>query len=163
MADIVFYLFAALTIVSAAAVVFSRNIVYSAVSLLFTFFGVAGLYVFLAADFLAVVQLVIYVGGILVLLLFGVMLTNRITSVQLRTGTLQFLPALIVIAIVLGVLLRVIWGTNWGVHAVSEMLPTSSILGSRFMTDFLVPFEVVSILILAALVGAAYLARRERS
>lgn len=163
MADLVFYLFAALTIASAAVMVFSRNVVYSAVSLLFTFFGVAGLYVFLAADFLAVVQLVIYVGGILVLLLFGVMLSHRVTSVELRTGTLQFLPAVLVVGAVLGLLLRVIWGTDWGVRAAPEMAPTSATLGMRFMTDFLIPFEVMSLLILVALVGAAYLARRGRA
>ncbi len=163
MADLVFYLFAALTVASAAVMVFSRNVVYSAVSLLFTFFGVAGLYVFLAADFLAVVQLMIYVGGILVLLLFGVMLSHRVTSVELRSGTLQFLPAVLVIGLVLGILLRVIWGNDWGVHAAAPMKPTSAVLGTRFMTDFLVPFEVMSILILAALVGAAYLARKERT
>jgi NADH-quinone oxidoreductase subunit J len=162
-ADIVFYLFAALTIASAAVMVFSRNIIYSAVSLLFTFFGVAGLYVFLAADFLAVVQLMIYVGGILVLLLFGVMLSHRVTSVELRTGTLQRLPAVLVIGLVLALLLRVIWGTDWASRTPAEMEPTTATLGTRFMTDFLVPFEVMSILILVALVGAAYLARKERA
>ncbi|MEK6571394.1 MAG: NADH-quinone oxidoreductase subunit J, partial [Bacteroidota bacterium] len=74
--DIVFYVFALVTVVSAFVVVFSKNIVHSAFSLLFTFFGVAGLYVLLNADFLAVTQLLIYVGGILILLLFGVMLTS---------------------------------------------------------------------------------------
>ena len=67
--------------------VFSRNIMYAAFSLLFTFFGVAGLYVLLQADFLAVTQILIYVGGILVLLLFGVMLTNNVVSVDIKTGT----------------------------------------------------------------------------
>jgi NADH-quinone oxidoreductase subunit K len=77
---IVFYVFAFITLGSAFVVVFSRNIIYSAFSLLFTFFGVAGLYVLLNADFLAVTQILIYVGGILVLLLFGVMLTNRVNQ-----------------------------------------------------------------------------------
>ena len=79
--DIVFYLFAFITVVSAFIVVFSKNIIYSAFSLLFAFVGVAGLYVLLYADFLAITQVMIYVGGILVLLLFGVMLTSKLISV----------------------------------------------------------------------------------
>src|ERR1035438_10692269 len=83
--DIIFYLFATITLVSAFFVVTIRNIVYSAFFLLFTFFGVAGIYVILGADFVAMVQLIVYVGGILVLILFGVMLTNKITNVQIKT------------------------------------------------------------------------------
>jgi NADH-quinone oxidoreductase subunit J len=98
--DIVFYAFAAITVLSAFVVVFSRNIMYAAFSLLFTFFGVAGLYVLLQADFLAVTQILIYVGGILVLLLFGVMLTNKVVSVDIKTGTIHTIPAMILAAIV---------------------------------------------------------------
>ena len=87
--DLAFYFFAVVSLFSAGVVVFSRNIMYSAFSLLFTFFGVAGIYVLLNADFIAVAQLLIYVGGILVLLLFGVMLTNKVVSVDMKTGTLQ--------------------------------------------------------------------------
>jgi NADH-quinone oxidoreductase subunit J len=92
--DFIFYLFAAITILSAYFVVTVRNIVRSAFFLLFTFFGVTGLYVLLGADFVAIVQLIVYVGGILILLLFGVMLTNKITTVQIKTapGRLFRLP-----------------------------------------------------------------------
>jgi len=76
----VFYLVAIITVGSAAMVAFSRNIIYSAFSLLGAFGGVAGIYVFLGADFVAAVQLLIYVGGILVLVLFAVMLTHRLTD-----------------------------------------------------------------------------------
>ena len=81
--DFIFYLFAAITVLSAFFVVTNRNVVYSAFFLLFTFFGVAGIYVLLGADFVAIVQLIVYVGGILILLLFGVMLTNKITNVEI--------------------------------------------------------------------------------
>ncbi|MCK7520830.1 MAG: NADH-quinone oxidoreductase subunit J [Ignavibacteriales bacterium] len=90
--DIVFYLFALITILSAYLVVTVRNIVYSAFSLLFTLFGIAGLYALLGADFIAIVQLMVYVGGILILMIFGVMLTNKITNVQIKTGVFQILP-----------------------------------------------------------------------
>jgi len=87
----IFYLFAAITVFSAAFVVFSRNVIYSAFALLFTFFGVAALYVFLSADFIAVTQVVVYVGGILVLLLFGVMFTNNIMDTDLKTDVIACL------------------------------------------------------------------------
>jgi NADH:ubiquinone oxidoreductase subunit K len=80
----VFWVFAIVTVSSAAVVVLSRQLIYSAFALLFTFFGVAGLYVLLGADFLAAVQLLVYVGGILVLLLFGVMLTHKVHDLDLR-------------------------------------------------------------------------------
>src|SRR4249920_2009681 len=97
--DYIFFFFAVITLASASIVVFSRNIIYSAFSLLFTFFGVAGMYVLLNADFIAVAQVLIYVGGILVLLLFGVMLTNKIVSVDMKTGMVQTVPAAIVVAL----------------------------------------------------------------
>ena len=83
---LIFYLVAALTIGSALIVAFSRNIVYSAFSLLGTFMGVAGLYAMLAADFVAVIQVLVYIGGILVLMIFAVMLTHRIADVAVSSS-----------------------------------------------------------------------------
>src|SRR5438046_3678724 len=101
---VIFYLFAALTVASAAIVVFSRSLIYSAFALLFTFFGVAGLYVLLGADFLAATQLLVYVGGILVLLLFGVMLTHKLYDLDLKSEVTQFAPGLIVSIGIFGLL-----------------------------------------------------------
>lgn len=158
--DIIFYAFAALTVASASMMVFSKNVIYSAVGLLFAFFGVAGIYVLLAADFLAVVQILVYVGGILILLLFGVMLTQRITSVEMHTGTLQLVPALLAVAGVFVILFRVINKTSWNIIPKSEFNPTAEKIGNLLMTDFLIPFEIVSVLLLAALIGAAFIARK---
>lgn len=163
LADIVFYFFAVVTVVSACIVVFSRNIIYSAFSLLFTFFGVAGLYVFLNADFLAVTQLLVYVGGILVLLLFGVMLTNRVINVEMKTGTLQTGPAAFVVAIMAGTLCGLFWVTDWKVMLHEPTVKTTApTLGEMFMTSYVLPFEVASVVLLVALIGAALYARRER-
>src|SRR5688500_7477095 len=82
MADLIFYIFGIVALAGAATTAFTRNLVYSAFGLLFTFFGVAGLYVMASADFLAVTQLLVYVGGILILLIFGIMLTTRISTVN---------------------------------------------------------------------------------
>jgi NADH-quinone oxidoreductase subunit J len=162
--DIIFYFFAVITLCSAGVVVFSRNIIYSAFSLLFTFFGVAGMYVLLAADFLAVAQLLIYVGGIMVLLLFGVMLTNKVISVDIKTGTLQTFPATILVAMIAGVLCGVFYATDWKVLRVPPSGITTSIpLGEMFMTTYLLPFEVVSVILLVALVGAVLIARKEKT
>lgn len=161
--DIVFYAFAAITVLSAFVVVFSRNIMYAAFSLLFTFCGVAGLYVLLQADFLAVTQILIYVGGILVLLLFGVMLTNKVVSVDIKTGTLHTIPAMILSAIVLGSLAAVFYAT-WSTtpDPVTSTTSTTKAIGELLMTNFVLPFEVASVILLAALVGAALMARRTR-
>ncbi len=160
--DIVFYLFAFITVASAFVVVFSRNIIYSAFSLLFTFFGVAGLYVFLSADFLAVTQVLIYVGGILVLLLFGVMLTSRVVDVQMKTGTMQTFPAVILTAGLAGILCGVFLVTEWKTLPGPELKTTAPKLGEMLMTTYLLPFEIASVVLLVALIGAAMIARRER-
>ena len=161
--DIIFYFFAIVTLVSAGIVVFSRNIIYSAFSLLFTFFGVAGIYILLNADFIAVAQLLIYVGGILVLLLFGVMLTNKVISVDIKTGTVQTLPALLLVAMTAGSLCGIFYVTDWKiVQSVSEVSTTTYSLGEMFMTTYLLPFEVASVILLVALIGAVMIARRDK-
>lgn len=161
--DILFYLFAVITLVSAGFVVTTRNVIYSAFFLLFTFFGVAGIYVLLAADFLAVVQIMVYVGGILILLLFGVMLTNKITNVDIRTGTANLLPASIAVGLLMGALVSVMLYTGWKVQSDVE-IPDTSIknLGILLITDYLLIFELLGILLLIALIGAASIARRDK-
>jgi NADH-quinone oxidoreductase subunit J len=113
--DILFAGIALLTVVSAAWVAFSRNIVHSAFALLGTFFGVAGLYVFLSADFLAVVQALVYVGGILVLILFAVMLTGKIGDVKVSNRSAGVLPGLLLLVLLLGLLGALVLATPWQV------------------------------------------------
>ncbi|MCZ6774853.1 MAG: NADH-quinone oxidoreductase subunit J [Ignavibacteria bacterium] len=159
--DVVFYVFAFITVVSAFIVVFSRNIIYAAFSLLFTFFGVAGLYVLLNADFLAVTQILIYVGGILVLLLFGVMLTSNVINVDIKTGTIQTVPALVLVAIVAGSLSGLFYSTWKDVSAPeTSVVTTTPALGKMLMTTYLLPFEIASVVLLVALIGATFIARR---
>ena len=149
--------------ISGGIVVFSRNVVHSAFALLFTFFGVAGIYVLLNADFLAVAQILIYVGGILILLLFGVMLTNKVVNVEIKTGTLQTLPASLLVAMLAGTLCGIYYITDWKiVHGVSNVKTTTNTLGEMFMTRYVLPFEVASVILLVALVGAAFIARKDR-
>jgi NADH-quinone oxidoreductase subunit J len=160
MADLVFWLIAAFTIVSALVVVLNNQLLYSAVALLFTLFGVAALYVFLWADFIAGVQLIVYIGGILVLIIFGIMLTNRISSVRLsQTNVQQGIGGVVSIwlLILLGL---VVSKTSWlESPSVEPVGSTVHEIGVLLLTKYLLPFEAVSLLLLGALIGAALLSR----
>lgn len=160
--DLIFYLFATLTIVSALMVVSSDNIVRSAFYLLATFFGVSGIYVLLGADFVAVTQIMVYIGGILILLLFGVMLTSNITNVEIKKGTAKILPAVIGIGIFLGAVVLVMTRTKWKIQLTEIPQTTSFELGKLLITDYVLVFELLGILLLIALIGAASMARREQ-
>ena len=119
MPDLGLVFFAALSLLivaSALWVVISPNLVHSAVSLLFTLFGIAGIYVFLYADFIAATQVVIYVGGILVLIIFGVMLTNKIENVSLTNPGTNKLPGAFFAAGLLFIMFNVVFYTDWKVN-----------------------------------------------
>jgi NADH-quinone oxidoreductase subunit J len=158
---IVFWVFAIVTVGSAAVVVLSRTLIYSAFSLLFTFFGVAGLYLLLGADFLAAAQLLVYVGGILVLLVFGVMLTHRIYDLDLKSGTNQLASGVIVALGLFVILTATALRTGWATQT-RPLQPTTNAIGRLFMGQYLLPFEAASLLLLVALVGAAMIVRRRR-
>jgi len=161
---IIFYFFAAITLGSACIVVFSRNIVRAAFALLFAFFGVAGIYIFLLADFIAITQLLIYVGGIMVLILFGVMLTSHQSNVDAKTGTIQTLPAILIAACVGGGLVWIFWITDWKVNSQLPVIETTAaLIGELLLTKYLLPFEVASVVLLVALIGAAMIARRDKN
>jgi len=161
MADYIFWLVVTITIVSAAVVVLNSQLIYSAVALLFTLFGVAGLYVFLWADFIAGVQLLVYVGGILVLIIFGIMLTNRISSVRISHKSVQQGVGGAVVVWLFIFLSIVVIKTPWLDQPAIE--PSSSVakVGTLLLTKYLLPFEVISILLLGALIGAAVLSRED--
>ena len=150
-----------LIVSSALMVVISPNLVHSAVSLLFTLFSVAAVYVFLYADFIAATQVVIYVGGILVLIIFGVMLTNKIDDATISSPTHNRIPGIISCLVILYIQFTVIYNTNW--YRGSEFIRESTIkdIGNLLLTKYLLPFEIASILLLAALIGAAMLSRKK--
>jgi NADH:ubiquinone oxidoreductase subunit 6 (subunit J) len=160
----VFWVFAIVTVGSAAVVVLSRTLIYSAFALLFTFFGVAGLYVLLGADFLAATQLLVYVGGILVLLLFGVMLTHKIYDLDLRSELGSAWDWLGPVSVAVGlfiILSAVAVKTEW-MGVPRPPAPTTREIGRLFLGQYLLPFEAASVLLLVALMGAAMIVRRRR-
>lgn len=158
--DLIFYLFATISILSAFLVISSKNIVHSAFYLLFTLFGVAGLYVLLAADFIAIVQLFVYVGGILILLLFGVMLTNKVTNIEIKSEPFKLIPAVITIGIFSGALLYAVVNASWKTITPKSNSPTTKILGTLLLQEYLLIFELLGIILLVALIGAASIARK---
>jgi NADH-quinone oxidoreductase subunit J len=167
---LIFYAFAALTLAGALGIVFTRNILYAAFSLLLTFLGVAALYVLAGADLLAVVQIMIYVGGVLVLMIFGIMLTGKTTDKYLPSpsnnriaGTLAGLGlfGLFVTAILKANFSTISWITEAGQSNKSVTESTVAGIGINLMTDFVLPFEIAGILLMVALLGAAYIAGRK--
>lgn len=160
-ADLVFYAIAFMTVGSAILVATLPNIIYSAVALLFCFGGVAWLYVYTSADFLAATQILVYVGGILVLIMFAVFLSSRISTVAISNPVHFRLPAAAVCLALFGVLSYTAVSTPYAVRADLSYQPTTAEIGELLMTRYLLPFEVASVLLLAALIGAALLSRPE--
>jgi NADH-quinone oxidoreductase subunit J len=158
---VLFYLFAAFTVVTAAGVAFSRNIVYSAFALMGALFGVAALYLFLAADFVAAAQVLVYIGGVLVLILFAVMLTHRIADVQVSNRSVGRLPALLLVGGVGAIMARAILATKWKVAETLPDAPSTWAIGNGFLGPYVLPFELASFVLLAVLIGAIVVSRKE--
>ena len=157
----VFYLLAAITVGSALGVALSDNVVYSAFALMGTLLGVAAMFVLLGADFLGVVQLLVYVGGILVLTLFAVMLTHRISDVNVSNRAVGRLAGLAIVGVVFGWMVHVAGRATWVVAEAGSPAPTTYGIGNAFLTTYALPFEVASIVLLAALIGAIVVSRKE--
>ncbi len=161
LATIIFYALAILTVGSSCIVVFSRNVVYSTFALLGAFMGVVGIYVLLAADFVAMVQLLVYVGGILVLTIFAVMLTQGIADVTISNRSVGLIPALVIAVVAGGVMAFAVERTHWHLAASVTPSPTTYGIGNAFLGDYVLPFEIASLVLLAALIGAIVISRHE--
>lgn len=194
--DLLFYLLALLVVGCAGVVAFSRNIVHSAFALLGTFMGMAGLYAYLAADFLAIIQMLVYVGGILVVILFAVMLTGQIHDIRSSNRSASLFSGSLLLILLLVLLVGVVaLRTEWPEAAraaaaeptvttaagpagtteasvENETLPpagprrqegTTKEIGNLLLSKYLLPFEVISVVLVAALIGAVTLIRKEES
>ena len=148
-------------LVPALLVVTVKNVFHSALWLVASLAGVAGLYAMLAADFVAVIQVLVYIGGILVLMIFAVMLTHRIADVAVSNRSVGRLPAALVVGIV-GVLMGTcIVATRWVQKADLQVAPTTSGIGDAFLGPYILPFELASVVLLVALIGAVVVSRKE--
>lgn len=165
-----FLLSAVLTVAGALLVVYSNNLMHACIYLLASLFGVAGLYACIGADFLAATQLVVYAGGVIILMLFAIMLTggtgNRTNKFGLekipamgnrKTFIIAGFAAIVSALIVVKVMLPVF--TNNANAVATTNAPTVERLGTLLATDHILAFEISSVLLLGALIGAAVISR----
>ncbi len=158
-----FYVFAGITLASAIGVAVSRNIVRTATCLLGTLGSVAALYFVLHANLLAAIQLIVYAGGTLVLIVFGVMLTSKSPWMIFSPTRGQVVAGVVVAALIVVGLTSLTLSADWS--RPSGTLPDSpkvAAVGESLLTTYLVPFEAASVLLLVVMIGAAYLARPEK-
>ena len=166
-AMLLFLVFGGMAVLGAWAIVFSRNIVRMAIYLLLTLGGVAGLYLMLNAQFPAAIQLIVYAGGTLILIVFGVMLTSRSSRKTLFVSRFQSVSAAALgVAMAVLLALAALWSplavtsADIGQQNAGDVEPEIVDIGTALITDYLVPFEVAAVLLLVVMVAAAYMARR---
>jgi len=166
---VIFFVLSAFTLAAGVMVVTVKNIIHAALWLIASFFSVASLYLLMEAEFLAIVQVLIYVGAISILVLFAIMLTRHVTGEGVRQLYQRWWVALIVAAALFGLLIvPTVLNYDWStVPPAAQGQPaaiSSSVeIGTAFMREYLLPFEVVSVLLLVALVGAIVIAFEERA
>lgn len=164
MSQLVFYLLSALTVLSALVVVFSKHPMYSVLSLIVCFFTIAGHYVMLHAQFLAITHIIVYAGAIMVLFLFVVMLLNLNKESEPHKSAKLRIAATLSAGMLFITLIASLRSTRLG----SFHLPKDTGLGmvqqvgQKLFTDYLLPFEISSILFLSAMIGAVLLAKKEK-
>src|SRR5688572_7844244 len=168
--QVLFYVFGAIAVLSALFVITLKNVVHSAVALAATLLSVAGIFLTLNAEFLAGVQVIVYVGGILVLFIFVIMLISVEMSVVERQFNRQWVIALITCVLLIGELAFVVWRGTDSLAIAEAGQPAESALGVTGNTElvgetlygqYLLPFEIASILLLVAIVGSVALAKRK--
>lgn len=163
---ILFYVFGLLAAASGLVVALTKNVIYAAFALILCFIALAGVYVFLGAEFIGVTQILVYVGGVLVLLVFGVMLTNRVKGGPLNSKTHnKYMGALLSIGVFLLFVKGILAANFASLEWVSQEKSTKAGLkgfGLNLMTEYVLAFEMVGIMLLVALIGAVYIAGKKR-
>ena len=158
---IAFWILAVVAVLSALGVVFLRNVFRAALSLVLCFITVAGLYVTLSADFLAAVQILVYVGAISVLIILAIMMTR---DVQRGSPSNKMkIPAFVVAAVFLAVLIYTMVNTSWQIAGEAPLTPTTAPLAVKLFSEggFILPVEIAAVLLLAAILGAIVIAREK--
>ena len=159
--NVAFWAIAVVMIVAGFQVVTSTNVVRAALSLVIVLAGVAAQYILLAAEFTAVVQVLVYIGAVVVLFLFGIMLTRARIGHESDLDNANRLPAFVVAIALFALLIALLRDAFAGAHINVAAPTTTGEVGDAIFSTYLVPFEVASVLLLAALVGAIVLARRD--
>ena len=159
--DISFWILAIVVRIGALAVVSVKNVFHAALALILTFVAVAGIYITLSADFLAAVQILVYVGAISVLIILAIMLTREVQRGS-PANRLRF-PAFIVAILFVVVVGFAIFQTSWQIAGVPPQEPTTAALATRLFGEggFILPLEIAPVLLLAAIIGAIVLVREK--
>ncbi len=152
-----FWGLSALAVGSALGIIISRNLLHAVLWLILTFIALAGLFVTLSADFVAVAQVLVYAGAVGVLLIFAIMLTPN--SETGNSETRYFGPGFIVASLLSGIMVYVAAGTDWGVATSGGFETTALAIGEALLNRYALPFEVASVVLIAAMVGAIVLVR----
>ncbi len=159
--QVIFVMIAGATVTGALITALAPNLFHNALGLVLTFFGVAGVYVLLEAEFLAVAQVLIYVGAIATLITFAIMLTRGMMFGRTSSTNRQMLPVAIIsvllFLVLMGLLIHVNWPQVGAQLADSEQMIAD--IGELFVTTYLIPFELMALMLLVALAGAILLAR----
>jgi NADH:ubiquinone oxidoreductase subunit 6 (subunit J) len=158
--DALFWLFAAVMIGSAFLVVTMRDIIRCGLAMIVCFGSLAGIYAIIGAPLLAAAQVIVYIGAISVLILFAIMLTQTKDAPSRLVFQTQAVPAAIASIVIAVVLALAIGATDWG-EAAKRVRLTAEAMSSVLFNSFVLPFEIVSVLLLAAVIGGVYLAKRE--
>lgn len=159
LSELFFYFFTVMVLGIGCIVAFSQNLLRSAFALFFVLFGIAGFYVLLGGDFLAIVQILVYAGGINVLLIFGTMLTADVSTPETSNISFQSVLTIIGGAGMFFLLLFVINSAEWSI-VTQEMVPTTKQIGRLLLKEYILPFEVISFLLLASMIGALVLVNK---
>ncbi len=162
-ASILFYLLSALSVISALFVVFSRSPIYSVLSLIVCFFTIAGHYIMLNAQFLAIIHIIVYAGAIMVLMLFTVMLLNLNEDVSVHKFNITKLIAVITGGLLFLVILASVKSSSLLTYQAPANLNIGNAqdIGMKLFTDYLLPFEISSVLFVSAMISAVLLAKKE--
>ncbi|NJM25522.1 MAG: NADH-ubiquinone/plastoquinone oxidoreductase chain 6 [Bacteroidia bacterium] len=154
---VIFYVFAVIAALGALSILWTRNVFYGAIGLIIALIAVAGVFVFSQAEFVAVSQLLVYAGGILVVMVFAIMLTSRIAGRPLAVGGGRWASGIMTGLVVLGALSYYLLKEPFTPNGTKDLGQTDSVprLGVSLMTDFVLPLEISGVLLLVALLGAA--------
>jgi len=158
---IAFWIMAVVIVASALTVVFIRNIFRAALALILCFVTVAGIYITLSADFLAAVQILVYVGAISVLIILAIMMTRNVQRGS--PSNKMRIPAFFVAVIVMGTMIYTIVSTNWQIATADPLTPTTVPLANQLFSEngYILPVEIGAMLLLAAILGAIVIAREK--
>ena len=159
--DIAFWILAVVGVVAALGVIFLHNVFHAALALVLCLLTVAGIYITLSADFLAAVQILVYVGGISILVILAIMLTREVQRGNLNNKLR--IPAFVIVAVFLGLVLYAVLNTAWPVSNAPPVEPTTAALAEKMLggNDFVLGIEIAAALLLSAVLGAIVLVREK--